>query len=170
LTVEYRGFYPGVIGRIVEAHAVYYHEHWDLDRSFEIQVGRELSDFAAGFDPGRDGLWAALTGGEFAGSVAVDGAKAEREGARLRWFLVVPDCQGKGIGRGLLRRALDFCRGAGHGKVYLWTFQGLDAARRLYEGEGFTLTEEHTEDHWGRNVVAQRFDLDLTGGDAGGQK
>ena len=64
------GYYPGVIGKITEIHAVYYHEHWGFDVSFESQVGRELSIFVNEFDEERDGLWVATAGGKFAGSVA----------------------------------------------------------------------------------------------------
>ena len=41
------GYYPGVVGRIIELHAVYYYENWGFDISFETQVGRELSEFMA---------------------------------------------------------------------------------------------------------------------------
>lgn len=160
---EFRGYYPGVIGMITEAHAVYYHEHWGFDVSFETQVGRELSEFMATFQEGRDGFWAATEGGRFAGSVAIDGREAGTEGARLRWFIVVPNRQGTGLGKSLLRRAVDFCRQEGFHRVYLWTFEGLEAARALYEDEGFRLCEEHVVAQWGQNVTEQRFQLDLPG-------
>jgi GNAT superfamily N-acetyltransferase len=161
--IELHGYFPGVIGMITEAHAVYYHQHWGFDVSFETQVGRELSEFMAAFQDGHDGLWAATEGGRFAGSVAIDGREAHSEGARLRWFIVVPSCQGTGLGKSLLRRAVDFCRQKGFPRVYLWTFEGLEAARALYEGEGFRLCEEHAVDQWGQNITEQRFELDLPG-------
>jgi hypothetical protein len=46
--------------------------------------------------------------------------------------------------------------------VYLWTFQGLDAARRLYEKHGFRLAEEREGSQWGERVLEQRFVLDLS--------
>lgn len=160
---SFHGYFPGVIGMITEAHAVYYYEHWGFDVSFEIQVGRELSEFMAAFQEDRDGFWAVTEGGRFVGSVAIDGTKAGTEGARLRWFIVVPDRQGTGLGKSLLRRAIDFCRRKGFRRVYLWTFEGLDVARALYEGEGFRLSEEHVVDQWGQNLTEQRFELDLPG-------
>ena len=42
--------------------------------------------------------------------------------------------------------------------VQLWTFQGLDAARRLYESYGFQLEEEWPGAQWGKEVVEQRFE------------
>jgi len=83
------------------------------------------------------------------------------EGARLRWFIVEPAWHGRGLGRKLLSQCLDFARQAGHRKVFLWTFAGLDAARRLYEAEGFTLAEEHRVDQWGNQIIEQKFELHL---------
>jgi len=43
--------------------------------------------------------------------------------------------------------------------VYLWTFQGLATARRLYEKHGFRLAEERAGSQWGTQVMEQRFVL-----------
>ncbi len=160
--IEIHGYFPGAIGLITEAHAVYYHEYWGFDLSFETQVGRELSQFVAEFREGRDGLWLATKEGRFAGSVAIDGSEAAgTEGARLRWFIVVPALQGTGLGKRLLSRAVDYCRRKSFPRIYLWTFEGLDAARALYEGEGFRLREEHVVDQWGQQIKEQLFELSL---------
>jgi len=158
---EFHGYYPGVVGKITEAHAVYYHENWGFDVSFETQVGRELSEFVDAFQESRDGLWVATVGGEFAGSVVVDGREASTEGARLRWFIVVPSFQGTGLGKALLARAVEFCRIRNYPKVFLWTFKGLDAACTLYEGENFRLCREHVEAPWGQTITEQLFELGL---------
>jgi len=44
----------------------------------------------------------------------------------------------------------------------LWTFQGLDAARRLYEAHGFVLVEQWSGDQWGQAMVEQRFERVIT--------
>jgi GNAT superfamily N-acetyltransferase len=146
---------------ITQAHAVYYHENWGFDVTFETQVGRELSEFIDAFQEGRDGLWVATAGGEFAGSVAIDGQEAATEGARLRWFIVVPPFQGTGLGKDLFARAVEFCRQRDYTKVYLWTFKGLDAARALYEREHFHLCKEHIVDQWGQTITEQMYQLSL---------
>ena len=46
----------------------------------------------------------------------------------------------------------------------LWTFAGLDAARRLYERAGFRLAEERRGTQWGIEVTEQRFELCLADG------
>lgn len=160
-----QGYFPGAIGRITEAHAVYYHRHWGFDASFETQVASELSAFVASYDPHRDGLWAALHEDRMVGSIAIDGREAFTAGARLRWFLVHPEAQGAGIGIRLARAAVDFCRQRGYPRIFLWTFQGLAAARHLYEKCGFGLCEEHDVAQWGQRIREQKFELNL-GGDA----
>lgn len=74
-----------------------------------------------------------------------------------------PELHSTGIGSSLIRKAIDFSRDAGHQKVFLWTFQGLDAARKLYERHGFRLTFEHTVSQWGARLNEQRFELPLGG-------
>jgi GNAT superfamily N-acetyltransferase len=157
--IKIRGYYPGVVGKITEIHAVYYHEHWGFDVSFETQVGRELSIFISEFDGDRDGLWVATARGKFAGSVAIDGHNARTQGARLRWLIVDPEFQGAGLGKKLISSALEFCKKNQYPKIFLWTFEGLDAARRLYEGRNFRLSETHDVAQWGQQITEQKFEL-----------
>jgi GNAT superfamily N-acetyltransferase len=158
---KFHGYYPGVVGKITEIHAVYYEEHWGFDVSFETQVARELSEFISNFDDDRDGFWAASKNGKFAGAVAIDGQMVDTEGARLRWFIVAPELQNAGLGKKLISEAVEFCKKKKFPKVYLWTFEGLDAARRLYERENFRLSEAHDVDQWGRHIKEQKFELIL---------
>lgn len=156
-----KGYYPGVLGEITRLHAVYYHDQWGFDISFEAQEGKELCEFMSRFDREKDGLWTAVVDEKFAGSVAIDGRQAETEGARLRWFIVDPTLQGRGLGKVLVEKAVEFCRLVGHKRIYLWTFQGLEAARHVYESEGFVLSEEQEVEQWGGIIKEQRFDLVL---------
>jgi GNAT superfamily N-acetyltransferase len=155
------GYFPGVIGKVTELHALYYHENWGFDVSFETQVGRELSNFIRNVQEERDGFWAAVVNGTFAGAAAIDGTLKESEGARLRWFIVDPGFHGRGLGSLLLNRAIGFGREAGHRKIFLWTFKGLNRARMLYERAGFRLVEEHAVEQWGGEIVEQKFELHL---------
>ena len=160
-SMEITGYFPGVIGKITELHAVYYNENWGFDVSFEVQVGSELSDFISEYNNKRDGFWVSKVDDDFAGCVAIDGRKADSDGVRLRWFIVAPRYHGKGIGSLLMREAVKFCRETGHKQVFLWTFEGLDAARALYEREGFRLCEEHRVRQWGQKINEQKFKLIL---------
>jgi GNAT superfamily N-acetyltransferase len=162
--IEIKGYYPGVVGKITELHAVYYHENWGFDVTFETQVGRELSDFVRHLDGNRDGLWIAAKNEAFAGAIAIDGADAFGDGARLRWFIVDPRFQGSGIGKNLIIHALAFCKQKGFPKVYLWTFKGLEGARRLYETVDFRLSEQSQIAQWGQTIIEQKYELELKEG------
>ncbi|MDP2788851.1 MAG: GNAT family N-acetyltransferase, partial [bacterium] len=81
--------------------------------------------------------------------------------ARLRWFIVGSGYSGTGIGSALMEKALGFCRDAGHGKVFLWTFKGLDTARKIYEKCGFVLADEYEDGAWGNRITHQKFELNL---------
>jgi GNAT superfamily N-acetyltransferase len=158
-----RWYLPGAIGRIVELHGVYYASAWGFGAFFEAKVARELADFITRFDTKRDGIWTVDVEGRIGGSIAIDGSGAGDGGAHLRWFILDERLRGRGIGARLLAEAVDFCRGTGQKRVSLWTFAGLDAARRLYELAGFRLVEERRGRQWGVEVTEQRFELALPG-------
>jgi GNAT superfamily N-acetyltransferase len=145
-------------------HALYYHRHWSFGLYFEAKVAAGLAEFLQRFDRERDGFWLAMHGTAIVGSIAIDGLQAETEGAHLRWFILEPGLQGRGIGRSLLAVALEHCRRQRFSRVYLWTFAGLDAARHLYESAGFRLCRELEGRQWGVAVREQMFELILPPG------
>ena len=151
------GYEPGAAGWVIGAHGRYYARHWGFGREFETLVGRELSEFLAGFDPAQDGFWIAKEDERIAGSIAIVSPR-DGQGARLRWFIVDDAFRGRGVGRRLMDAAMDFCKSVGYRKVWLTTFAGLDAARRLYEDAGFKLTHEAPDRTWGVTTTEQRFD------------
>lgn len=154
----YRGYRPGVLGRIADLHGAYYHPTWGLDRQFETDVAVELADFLAHYRPGRDGLWLATRDGTVEGSIAIDGREADQpDGARLRWFLLSDRLRGQGLGKQLVETAMGFCRSCGYSTVHLLTFEGLEQARRLYEAAGFVLAKQWTEEVWGTTIQEQKF-------------
>ena len=155
------GYPPGAVGQVVALHGAYYGREWRFAPQFECEVAAELAAFVSRLDPAREGLWLAVCGDEVGGSLAV---QSEGGAARIRWFITASRLRGKGAGHALLDAALGFCRERGYGRVFLWTFAGLDAARHLYEAAGFRLVEEREDEAWGPRVVHQRFELVLTRG------
>ncbi len=155
------GDIPGSIGRVAELHGTYYQEHWGFGLFFEAKVATDLAAFLGRYDEQRDGFWTASMGGRIEGSITIDGSHAAAEGAHLRWFVVSDALRGKGIGNQLVGTAIGFCRSHGYRRVYLWTFEGLNAARHLYEKNGFRLVEQRKGAQWGREVNEQRFELPL---------
>jgi GNAT superfamily N-acetyltransferase len=156
-----RGYVPGSIGRVAELHGTYYHDHWGFGLFFEVKVATELSAFFGRYDEERDGFWTALLGGRVEGSITIDGIHAESEGAHLRWFIMSDALRGRGLGNRLINVAIDFCRNKGYKRVYLWSFEGLDAARHLYDKFGLRVVEQHRGTQWGIEVNEQRFELQL---------
>ena len=156
-----KGYIPGSIGRVAELHGTYYQQHWSFSLFFEAKVATELAEFLGRYDPQRDGFWIAVLGGRIEGSITIDGLHAEDEGAHLRWFIMSDALRGKGIGNQLMGTAIGFCRDKRYRQVYLWTFEGLNAARHLYEKTGFTLVEQQKGSQWGTEVNEQRFVLQL---------
>ena len=154
---------PGAIGRITELHGTYYQQHAGFGLYFESKVACELSEFLCRYDSTRDGIWLALSDGRIEGSIVVDGTEADAEGAHLRWFIVSDSLRGNGIGNKLTTTALDFCRLRNYKKVYLWTFEGLNAARHLYDKYGFRLNRQQRGNKWGPAVNDQRFESHLPG-------
>ena len=152
-----KGYMPGAIGRISELHGVYYHEKWGFGLYFEAKVAGELSEFLSRYDDNRDGIWLATENGRIEGAIVIDGIHAKETGAHLRWFIVSDALQGKKVGRRLITKALDFCREKGHKTIYLWTFEGLDSAKRLYEDAGFKLIKQQKGSQWGVEVTEQYF-------------
>ena len=155
------GYRPGAIGRIVELHAVYYQRHWGFGLYFEAKVACGVAEFLSRFDPARDGLWLASADDEIVGSIAIDAAHADGDGAHLRWFILDPAYRDRGFGGRLLATAIAHCRDRRFKRIYLWTFAGLNAARHLYEKSGFTICREQDDNQWGVTVHEQMFELRL---------
>ena len=176
----HQGYLPGAIGRIAALHARYYHRQAGFGVAFEARVARELAGFCERYDSARDGLWLALRDARGAdagagtcansieGSIAIDGPRTgtgcdgdEPGSAHLRWFITSDHTRGSGTGAALLNAALTFCRAQSYARVYLWTFEGLHAARHLYEKAGFRLTRQQRGTQWGTEVNEQRFELNF---------
>jgi GNAT superfamily N-acetyltransferase len=156
-----KGYVAGSIGRIAELHATYYERHAGFGLYFETKVACELAEFLQRYDERRDAIWLARCTGRVEGSIVIDGVDAGSEGAHLRWFIVSDALRGSGAGSRLMAAALDFCRERKFGRIYLWTFEGLDAARHLYEKNGFRLTRQKRGTQWGKEMSEQRFELQL---------
>jgi len=149
------GYSPGCIGDIASLHARYYSQHSGFGVYFERKVATGLAEFADSLPHPDRQLWLVVDDGRTLASLAIDG-DAQTKVAHLRWFIVDDSLRGTGIGRQLMKRAMDFVD-ARFDQTYLWTFRGLDAARHLYESFGFTLAEEAEGTQWGKAVVEQRF-------------
>lgn len=151
------GYQPGMIGRIAQMHGEYYARHHDFGAFFEGKVASGVAEFATRLSSPANQIWLAIREGKIVGSLAIDGEDLGQQEAHLRWFIVDDSCRGTGIGRRLLSEAMTFCDSRQFSAVQLWTFKGLDAARKLYESFGFTLTREWQGEQWGKVMTEQQF-------------
>lgn len=162
------GYVPGALGRIIELHETYYSDYWNLDYEFSREVAVELAEFLKRYDETDSRLWLVMSDPdddgeqEILGSLVIDGSHSDaEEGARLRWVILAPELHGQGLGRELMNRAMAFCDEAGFERVYLWTYEGLEAARQLYQEHGFTLVEDVTRQDWGPELTYQKLERTL---------
>lgn len=150
---------PGDIGYLTYLHGVLYAKEYDYDQKFEAYVACGLAEFVQSFNSSKDRLWLAETNGQIIGSIAIVGHSGVD--AQLRWFLVHPDHRGLGIGKELLKKAIQFCKKRKYKTIFLWTTSELTEAGRLYTRFGFMKTEEKTHEIWGRRVTEERYYLHL---------
>lgn len=151
------GYLPGMIGRIAELHGRYYATHHQFGHFFEGKVATGLAAFSGRLERAANQMWLAVRNGTILGSVAIDGEDLGNNQAHLRWFILDESCRGTGIGRKLLAEAMAFCDSRDFHSTQLWTFSGLNAARRLYEDVGFRLAREWQGDQWGKVMTEQQF-------------
>jgi GNAT superfamily N-acetyltransferase len=150
---------PGAFGAMIGLQAEWYARHWDFGLPFEAKIAAEAADYAAALPHPDCRSWVALRSGRVVGGITIDGRG--RPEARLRWFFVDEPARG-GLGTRLLGDAIGFCRDRRFASVWLSTFSGLAAARRLYDRAGFVLEHEAPARSWGVTVREQRLRLHLS--------
>jgi len=150
---------PGDIGYLTYLHGILYSKEYGYDHTFEAYVASGLAEFVQSFNTDEDRIWLAETNGHIIGSIAI--VRQSKADAQLRWFLVHPEYRGLGIGKELLKDALQFCKRHKYKNVFLWTTSELIEASHLYTRFGFSKTEEKTHEIWGKKVTEERYDLHL---------
>jgi GNAT superfamily N-acetyltransferase len=67
--------------------------------------------------------------------------------------------RGLGIGKELLKKAIQFCKERKYKTIFLWTTNELIEVGHLYTRSVFSKTEEKTHEIWGKRVTEERYDL-----------
>jgi len=151
---------PGDLGWVVMAHGEIYAAEFGWDASFEALVAQIVSDYASNHDPQREAAWIAELDGTRVGCVFCV-AGDESDTARLRILLVDPSARGNSVGRRLVEECVAFARGAGYGRMVLWTNDPLTSAARIYRAAGFELVSEEPHHSFGVDLVGQSYELRL---------
>jgi ribosomal protein S18 acetylase RimI-like enzyme len=150
---------PGDIGMVIHLHGSYYGRAHGYGIAFETYVALGLHEFYTRYDPSRDRFWLCEHEGRIVGSLLV--MHREEGRAQLRYFLVLPEYRGIGLGRRLMELAMAFLADGRYRGAYLWTVDELPAAAALYRRFGFRLTEERPSTAFGKPLREQRYDLTL---------
>ena len=148
---------PGDIGTIIQLHGILYAQEYGLDHTFEGYVASGMGEFAASYDQENDYFAVAEVDGQMIGSIVI--VHQPDLVARLRWFLVLPEARGAGLGRRLVEDAMTFCRQKGFKSVMLSTISDLKPAIHLYESVGFRLIEQHTHQIWGAERTEEIYEV-----------
>lgn len=151
------GYRAGMIGRIAEMHGNYYSKNYGFGHFFEGKVASSLAEFSERVHQECNNIWLAIYNDQIVGSIAIDGQDLGNNEAHLRWFILDDQCRGSGVGKKLLAEAITFCDQKEFSAVQLWTFSGLDVARKLYESFGFKLAKEWEGNQWGKTMLEQQF-------------
>ena len=146
-------------GWIVHRPGALYFEEYGWNEEFEALVARIVADCVDNRDPERESAWMAEMDGEVVGCVFL--VKSTETVVKLRILYTESKARGHGVGTHLVQECIRFARGAGYEDLTLWTNGGLDAARRIYEREGFELVEEEEHHSFGHDLVGQSWTLKL---------
>ena len=150
----------GDFGWIVSRHAELYAQEYGWGDPFEGLCAQIVADFVNKFDAKVERCWIVEMNGENVGCVML--VKDDVAGvARIRLLLVDPKARGLGLGAKLTNECVSFAREVGYQKITLWTHSILTAARHCYEKAGFTLTSSEKRHTWGKDVVAEFWDMTL---------
>jgi len=148
---------PGDLGMVVHLHGLLYAREYGLDTTFEPYVAEPLAQCVRA---GSGRIWIAEDEtGRMLGSIAM--VDVGQHVGQLRWFLLVPEARGIGLGHRLLETALAYARDRGVLRIFLWSFAELGDARRLYERAGFRVSETRTGRVWGAERTELRMELSL---------
>ena len=76
--------------------------------------------------------------GQICGGAGIAPLDGEPGVCELRKMYFLPELRGRGAGTALLRTCLQAARKLGSRQCYLETLTGMNAAQKLYEGQGFS--------------------------------
>jgi GNAT superfamily N-acetyltransferase len=147
---------PGDLGYVAYLHGRIYTQENEYGLGFEGYVLKGLGEFALGYDPAKDRVWVCESGGRMVGFLL--GMRREEAAAQLRYFILLPEYRGGGIGKQLMQRFMDWLRECGYRRAFLWTTHEQEAAAALYLRHGFRLTAEKESAAFGKPLRERRYD------------
>jgi len=153
---------PGDMGWVVYREGALYAQEFGFDHTFEALAARIVADFLTEFDATRERCWIAEVNGQNVGHIFLVKHPTEPSTAKLRLLLVEPSARGLKLGSALVEECVNFASSVGYKKITLWTQSILVAARHIYQKAGFRLVDEQANFQFGKDLLSQTWELDLT--------
>jgi GNAT superfamily N-acetyltransferase len=109
---------PGDMGLLIYLHATLYAAEYGFGPRFEKYAAESMLEYWNRYEPTRNRAWIAEHEGRIVGSIFL---MNRGEAAQLRYFLVLPEYRGIGLGKRLMDLFMDFLRRCGYKSCYLQT-------------------------------------------------
>lgn len=148
-------FRQGDISAILSLHSEIYGKEYGYNMNFEAVVAKSLHEFYELYKPDRSRVWLCEHDGRIVGSVAL---LDRGEAAQLRYFVLLPEYRGLGLGNRLMTLYMNFMREVGYTSSYLLTTDDLSEAAHLYKKFGFELVSSTESDAYGDRLHRQRYE------------
>lgn len=146
----------GDIGEIIRLNGLIYEQEYGYGLSFEAYVAQGMSEFYQSFTPERNRVWVCEHGDKMVGFLLL---MNRGEAAQLRYFFLLPEYRGIGLGKKLMALYMAFYQECGFASSYLWTTDELETAAGLYLRHGFELVEEKASTAFGKLLVERKYEL-----------
>lgn len=145
----------GDIGMVTYLHGILYKQEFNYGLSLEAYVAEGLYELYMHYDPANNRIWACEHEGRMIGFLALMNRGAS---AQLRYFFILKEYRGIGLGKKLMELYMEFLRASGYSTSYLWTTDDCTEAIALYTRFGFRLLEEKPSTVFDRPVLEQRYE------------
>lgn len=157
--ITIRTFKPGEPSLVCYFQYKLYEKQFHFNVMYEKEMLNGMSEIYNDKDGNQ--MWVAEQNGQIVGDIAI--VKRGEHEAQLRWFGVDLDLQGNGLGKRLVKTAMDFCREKGYTHIYLGTLNILEPARHIYGKYGFKMTGSEPFNEWADNweMFHEMWECDL---------
>jgi ribosomal protein S18 acetylase RimI-like enzyme len=149
---------PGDIGYVIHLHGLLYKQEYEYGIEFEAYVAKGLHEFYEQYNPATNCVWVCEHNTKMIGFILLMNRGTE---AQLRYFIILPEYRGIGLGKKLMELYMAFLKKSGYQKSYLWTTHELFTAAHLYRKHGFVLEEEKESSAFGKPLKENKYSLTL---------
>jgi peptidyl-dipeptidase Dcp len=153
---------PGDVGSITQLHGWLYGKEYGYGVAFETYVAQGLYEFYKNYDAQKDAVWICEHKDRIIGFLLL--MHRENKVAQLRYFILLPEYRGLGLGKKLLDLFMEFLKEKNYSSAYLWTTNEQVEAASLYTKYGFVPVEEKPSTAFEKELTEQKYILHLDGG------